>query len=1719
MPQAVGQWVAVKAGELALAKGASYAAATTVAQVAGTIASVATTAAVSFGISRLLREDAEYPSTQEDVIFRGGTLPQDIVFGEVAKGGLLVDMRSVGDTGEAFGDDIYLLICVAGHEVDDIVGFYLNDDVIRSIKGDSFVANSTEATPGDSYTVARAAVEATPEQLAAANRNHNVHPTDRRDPSGWVTWEVPQVITSLADGYHDARIAYSGRRSDTTSIINGELTTFKFKMFGTDPSPIAPVSLEDAARATAFYEHLRINLGSNVRDVHAYFTVDRSTATPALWWGLGNSTFPASLFALDNITPSTLVSFSVTVGSATASIVFSVELALSMSLVDGNAPAPYNKMLRISTVAQSSDTTEQTTIRERLANFITWVTTNVTAQRSDIVGNLAITGGNSLTPFSNTVTETISLAVTEEDSHRIGWVDWTRSAVTRGRWNPESKWFPPPNYPSAANIVSDTLGSPATTVRAWKYLGKPDQEASPILVYDPTRVIEDMPNEGTDFATRVAFSGSGARDNPNFKGFIEHTTSHRLRGKALLLLRFRYSEGLNAAELFRNGLPDVRPIVRGHKVYDPRKDIKYNKPFWRYHAYGNDAETTRFTLPTDSVRWTTRTEPQVNGLFRGEAVSETFVATYGADATVTWHVRTRAPLNTQGKPALLLQYNSGNMPIHFPQASAPITSVTHAGEYATVVFDISGSAFATLRNLLRLTTTSSSANAYMQTALVYNYSVDITGNPFGTQERILGDSPKGHKLNDTTTWEWSDNPILTAACFELLYRNQYKRTKPAERPPMDQRIQIDWQQCAIEADYTDKRTLVPGPLYSELRQIEGAYHTQDALGNTIALDPDNPDHEVQINALIASYEVELEKRFACNVHLTTGMTLRDCAATILDACGGTRTRSNGRVQYWAARYHQPVNPLSTDAWTADDIGPSYDIRVGIPYSERKNTLSATIVDKRIGHKQTNVPIIVSNNAIERDGGESSDTVNLNGVNSIYQAQRLMTIALARANSIIDLTVQLNYRSLQLTPETTVQLHLDSIGTRTYRCIEWHFTPSGETTATLQVDTPSNYTDLLLSEYHRFERGLLVTADFSLPPPKNLRLINNIANVITIDWDYSLLSTRAFEVRWGTVTPYDADHADSGLLRTVETSASVRGLDTGKSYYFWVNAIQGLYASDRVRIGPFETVGAEAATQPIIYRNVPAGECPSAALGTVGQELWSITSEGIRRWTRAALPWNEDLGANNTADDANGVNGIIYKAENVVLTKLANIYNWFPRIRLPDDLGTTPQIWLTEIRYFPSTSGATSRRTQWRLDIGSTNSATVTRRDFADGIEGKIFIGMVFPDDSQFWVLFDASDTADPYFATKASTYLDGQTGNVTLKHFVLGRIDKRCEGDYLNPWLPLAAVDFPGEISQIFTRSESEPVQPPDTTIEVPDGWFANISSITGSVFSSVTVDIHDVADLDEGAAAVQLGASVGGGATGTITYQWSATQGTLDNAGSATPRWTPPSAVSGDTTVNISLTVTRGSVTATDTISVVVRDTSTPTPALTFTLSTSGNELTITLGSTPVGGWEYQYAITNAGVASATSNSVASGTTATIPSLTSGVTYYVRVKRQSDSTWSAISSETIGSGTQLARPAAPTCTDVGRGQVGVRRGTLDTNATHWRFRYKLPTETTWTVPTIQMGGNRPGNILVSQDSTRTAFGELTRGATYDFAIQALYQGTGTYTNSDWSDSTACSVP
>ena len=331
-------------------------------------------------------------------------------------------------------------------------------------------------------------------------------------------------------------------------------------------------------------------------------------------------------------------------------------------------------------------------------------------------------------------------------------------------------------------------------------------------------------------------------------------------------------------------------------------------------------------------------------------------------------------------------------------------------------------------------------------------------------------------------------------------------------------------------------------------------------------------------------------------------------------------------------------------------------------------------------------------------------------------------------------------------------------------------------------------------------------------------------------------------------------------------------------------------------------------------------------------------------------------------------------------------------------GNITYTWSASIGTLSSTS---IRNPTWRppanvaSDTTATISLTVTRGGLNASDTDTVTVRDTTPADTFNVDITGLPSTVDEGSGgrTLGATLSGTATGNVTYTwSATLGSLSSTTAR---NPtWTPPndVAANTRVTITLTATRANITDTDTATTTVRnVPD------RTVTARITGLPAADASGVRAVDEGSAVRTLGVVRGGTAVGTPSYSWSVSSGggTLSSETSATPRWTPPSDVSSDTTVTISVTVTVGTASTTASVNVTVRDT-TPAPTLTADITglpasvnegTGANRLGVTLGGTATGTPTYVWTASIGSLSSTTSatpdwtppTDVSANTTATI--------------------------------------------------------------------------------------------------------------------------------------------
>ncbi|HBY41458.1 MAG TPA: hypothetical protein DEH24_18655 [Alteromonas sp.] len=201
-----------------------------------------------------------------------------------------------------------------------------------------------------------------------------------------------------------------------------------------------------------------------------------------------------------------------------------------------------------------------------------------------------------------------------------------------------------------------------------------------------------------------------------------------------------------------------------------------------------------------------------------------------------------------------------------------------------------------------------------------------------------------HRPEDSTTWEWSDNPALCA--YDYLRHYGENGSLPLRRIP--------WDFVALTANYC----------------AEQASHT-DADGNAAT-----------------------GQRFGCNGALNNGIRPGEGLNNIMATMGAKPYRVGGKIFIKPAMYAGPAT-VTVDI-SETNARPLH--RPHRPLREITNTVRAEYVAPTKKWQVTAAPTVFSQAYIDKDGSMLATTIRLNMVTKDHQAQRLAKLKLERSRA-------------------------------------------------------------------------------------------------------------------------------------------------------------------------------------------------------------------------------------------------------------------------------------------------------------------------------------------------------------------------------------------------------------------------------------------------------------------------------------------------------------------------------------------------------------------------------------------------------------------------------------------------------------------------------------------------------------------------------------------------
>lgn len=201
-----------------------------------------------------------------------------------------------------------------------------------------------------------------------------------------------------------------------------------------------------------------------------------------------------------------------------------------------------------------------------------------------------------------------------------------------------------------------------------------------------------------------------------------------------------------------------------------------------------------------------------------------------------------------------------------------------------------------------------------------------------------------------------------------------------------------------------------------------------------------------------------EKRYRIGCEFRDSDTPASVLDKMLASCGGEWIRVGGRIGLSVGAYAGAPSVEITE----DELIGSVDIQVELEREDSFNVVHGTYIDPEQDYTEVDYPPVKVAEWIAEDGEEITMDMDLDYVQSPWQAQRLADIALKRARLGMTMKLPCNMRGFQCTPGTMISLSMPTIGFKKsdFKVIDWEFSVDNGVTLVVRRELPEMYDDAI-----------------------------------------------------------------------------------------------------------------------------------------------------------------------------------------------------------------------------------------------------------------------------------------------------------------------------------------------------------------------------------------------------------------------------------------------------------------------------------------------------------------------------------------------------------------------------------------------------------------------------------------------------------------------------------
>lgn len=193
-----------------------------------------------------------------------------------------------------------------------------------------------------------------------------------------------------------------------------------------------------------------------------------------------------------------------------------------------------------------------------------------------------------------------------------------------------------------------------------------------------------------------------------------------------------------------------------------------------------------------------------------------------------------------------------------------------------------------------------------------------------------------------------------------------------------------------------------------------------------------PDDEIIMPSFINSANIcdeyvnhaggESSKRYACGGVIGANEPRSKVIGKLEDTCAGNLISVGGKFMLQVGAYYGPGDFTITEDMVIGEVTGSTETS----NADAVNVINGTFIDPKQSWTSTDYPEVRMAKWVEEDGGESSDSLSLDYVSDVYQAQRLASIKLRKHRAGGSLKLKLNFNGYNCRPGRVVNVRLPSL---------------------------------------------------------------------------------------------------------------------------------------------------------------------------------------------------------------------------------------------------------------------------------------------------------------------------------------------------------------------------------------------------------------------------------------------------------------------------------------------------------------------------------------------------------------------------------------------------------------------------------------------------------------------------------------------------------------------